>query len=134
MPKTSLALIAVLASLSASPVQACRMYTPSADLSVIHRQLPPSIPSDLFVAEVQFEQPDTGWEELGEGARAHVVRIIQGDYSGDVLIIRDTAEIRITCYPPVRYGGSGIVLGRPAGVEDGHMVVEPIFETPDERR
>jgi hypothetical protein len=117
-----------------SPAEACRIYTPSANLSVIHRQLPPSLPSDVFVAEVQFEQADAGWAELREGTRARVVRVIQGNYSGEILVIRGTAEIRITCYAPVRYGGSGIVIGRPAGVEDGHMVLEPIFETPEERR
>ena len=128
MRQPSLLLLASLIGFAASPVEACRIYTPSADLSVIHRELPRPLPADLFVFEVQFEQPGAGWAELHEGARARVRRIIQGDYSGDVLIVRDAAEIRITCYAPVRYGGLGIVLGRPVGVENGHMVLEPVFE------
>lgn len=134
MRKVSLLLYASFVGFTASPVGACRIYTPSADLSVIHRELPRPLPSDLFVAEVQFERSDAGWAELREGARARIKRIIQGDYSGDVLIIRDAAEIRITCYAPVGYGGAGIVVGRPVGVENGHIVLEPVFEGPRERR
>ena len=133
MTKMLFLLIAVVGSGLASPAKACRIYTPSANLSVLHRQLPPSLPSEIFVAEVQFERPDAGWRELREGARAHVVRLIQGDYTGDVVIIRDTADLRVTCYAPVRYEGHGIILGSPVGTEGGFLVVEPIFETPDER-
>jgi hypothetical protein len=134
MRKQSLLLFASIAGFAASPTEACRIYMPSADLSVIHRELPRPLPSELFVAEIQIERPDAGWAELREGTRARIRRIIQGDYSGDVLIIRDGAEIRVTCYAPVRYGGAGIVLGTPVGVENGHMVLEPVFEGPTERR
>lgn len=134
MKKLLLLLFAGIAGFAAFPAEACRIYTPSADLSVIHRKLPSSIAPDLIVVEVQFEQPDAGWSELSKGTPARVVRVIQGEVPGDVLIIRDTAEFRATCYAPVRYGGSGIVMGKSAGVENGQVVLQPVFEQAEARR
>lgn len=132
MERLVLPFIATIAIAFATPAVACRTYTPSANLSVLHRQIPASISSEQFVAEVQFEDADAGWADLREGARARIVRVIQGHSVGEVLIVRDTAEVRIICYPPIRYDGHGILVGKPTGFQDGHLIVEPVFETPDE--
>ena len=119
-------LLALLVGAMAAPASACRTYIPSADVSVIHQELPASLPPDTLVADVQFERPDGGWPELFKGARARVRRVIQGHYSGDVVIVRD-AQIRITCYDPIRFGGRGYILGKPVGYENGVLVLQPVF-------
>ncbi|HEX8194281.1 MAG TPA: hypothetical protein VF552_15410 [Allosphingosinicella sp.] len=129
-----LLLFAASVAFGAIRADACRIYIPAADLSALHRTLPHPLPADLFVAEVQFERPDAGWNELREGTRARIERVIQGAYSGDMLIVRDSGAVRVTCYAPLRYGGAGIILGRPVGYENGQMVLEPVFEGPRQRR
>jgi hypothetical protein len=107
------------------------------DLSVIHDEVPRSLASDVFVAEVQFEPADVGWSELLKGIRASVVRVIQGQYRNNLLIVRDVLgpdEIRITCYSPMRNGGRGIIVGKPSGVENGSLVLKPIFWSPPQFR
>lgn len=131
MGKRFLLLLGSLAGLDPASAVACRIYTPGADQSVIHRELPHPLSPDLFVAEVEFEHPEAGWSELFNGTRARVRRVIQGTYRGNVVIVRDALgpdEMRITCYAPVRDGGSGIVVGRPIGSEGGLLVIKPTFE------
>lgn len=115
---------------AATPAIACKIYTPGVDISVVHQDVPLSITSDVFVAEVQFEQPDAGWLELFKGARANILRVIQGNYRNDLLIVRDALgpdEIRVTCYNPIPTSGRGIILGIPLGIENGLLVLKPIF-------
>lgn len=132
MDRLLLPLIAAVATACATPATACRTYTPSANLSVLHRQIPAFVSSEQFVAEVHFENADAGWGELREGARARIIHVIQGHSDGEIIIVRDTAEFRIICYAPIRYDGHGILVGKTAGFRDGHLIVEPVFETPDE--
>ncbi|HZF96281.1 MAG TPA: hypothetical protein VEZ20_15570 [Allosphingosinicella sp.] len=126
--------LAALAGLAAAPAAACRIYNPGADLSVLHRALPPTLPPDLFVAEIEFEQPDAGWDELFSGTRARVRRLVRGHYRGGVVVVRDVEGLRIPCYPPVRDGGSGYLLATPIGFENGVLVVQPVFEKRGMRR
>jgi hypothetical protein len=119
-----------LSAAAGTAATACRIYTPSADLAVTHAELPRQLPTGAFVAEVQFERPDRSWLELRDGARARVRRVVQGDYRGDFVIVRDTAQFRITCYNPFRNEGSGFIVGTPTGFENGILVLEPIFASP----
>ena len=125
--------LVALVGLAPTPAMACRVYVAAADLSVIHTELPRPLPADAFAAEVRFEQPDAGWPELWRGARVRVTRVIQGEYSGEIVIFRDrpnAEEIRFMCYAPIRYGGVGLILARPAGYENGLLVLQPIFQPP----
>ena len=54
-------LLGSLAGLTPASAMACRIYTPGADQSVIHREIPHPLPPDLFVAEIQFEHSEAGW-------------------------------------------------------------------------
>lgn len=117
--------------LMAAPAMACRIYMPGADVSVLHREPPQPLPSGLFVAEVAFENPEAGWRELLRGTRARIIRVIQGSYDGDMIIVRDLLnhdEIRLVCYAPVRDGGTGFIIGTPIGFVDDVMVLKPRFE------
>lgn len=130
------ALFVALSPLAAMSADACRTYIPHADLSVIHQQLPKPLPSDLIAADVQFEDPEGGWAALSKGTRVNVRRIIQGQYSGDAVIVRDRppAGVRITCYNPIRFDGFGFIIGRPTGWESGVLVLQPVFNSPPARR
>jgi hypothetical protein len=123
-------LIGLTACLAATPAPACRVYTPSADLSVLHEILPDPLPRGIFVAEIAFERPEDGWEALFKGAPARVRKMVQGRYGGERVIVRDRAALRIMCYDPIRDDGVGFLLGTPAGHENGVLVLEPIFATP----
>lgn len=101
---------------------------PKADLSVIWQQLPSELPKDAFVAHVKFKDPSAGWSELQKGTRAQVNRVVQGKFKGKEVIVRDTVEIRITCYAPLRFGGSGYIIGKPIGYERGVLILQPIFK------
>ncbi len=103
---------------------------PSADVTVIRPELPTHLPPNAFVADVKFDHPEGGWAELFKGAHAHIRRVIQGEYRGDVVIVRDSVgpgQIRITCYDPIRFGGSGYIIGTPTGYENGLLVLQPTF-------
>lgn len=130
MHKSILIWCALFIGMLGTPAVACRVNTPSAQVSVIHPQIPANLPTDVFVAHVQFERPDGGWDELFRGARARVTRVIQGDYLGSEIIIRDLVEpndVRITCYDPIGFGGSGYIVGKPVGYENGVPVIQPTF-------
>jgi hypothetical protein len=62
------------------------------------------------------------------GSRAHVQRLVQGLYTGKDIVVRDAATIRVACYAPVRFGGTGYIIGTPSGYENGLLVVEPFFQ------
>ena len=101
---------------------------PKADLSVIWQELPLDLPKGTFVAEVKFDDPTAGWSELNKGTRAQVIRVVQGSFKGREVIVQDTGELRITCYAPVRFGGSGYIIAKPIGYERGVLIVQPIFK------
>jgi hypothetical protein len=126
--------IIALAGLAATPAMACRIWTPSAALSVIHAALPQPLPPGAVAFDVQFELIDGGWSALFTGIRPRVRQVIRGNYSGDIVIVRDRAAIRVTCYDPITNGGSGIILGMPVGYENGVLVLQPIFASPYRNR
>ena len=137
MRKLVLTALVAIAGLAATPVTACRIWTPSASLSVIHRTLPTPLPSGALAFDVQFAAEDRGWEVLRRGARVRVRRVIQGHYTGGTVIVRDLGDangIRIICYEPIRYDGAGVIIGIPTGYENGILVLQPIFEPHDPRR
>ncbi len=119
---------AILIGLLGAPALACRSYNPFADISVIQKQLPAELPPDAFVAQIQFYYPNGGWTELGGGARARVLRLVQGYYSGIDIIVRDhpgLREFRALCYDPIGLSGSGYLVGKPVGYENGVIVIQP---------
>jgi hypothetical protein len=133
-PGFSCSIFIALAALGAAPATACRIWMPSAAVSVIHSALPQPLPQGAVAFDVQFEDPDGGWAALSTGTRARVRRVIQGNYSSDILIVRDRGGIRIMCYDPIRYEGSGLIFGMPVGYENGLLVLQPIFASPYVRR
>jgi hypothetical protein len=130
MRKAFLAVLLAFAGLAATPAMGCRIWMPSAAVSVIHSELPSSLPPGAMAFDVQFEEPEGSWEALFRGTRARVRRVVRGDYAGAVVIVRDRADgVRITCYNPIRPGsGAGLVVGIPTGYENGVLVLQPIFE------
>lgn len=130
MHRSILFVVVALVALAPTPASACRIWMPSAALSVFHPALPRPLPPGAVAFDVQFEHPQGGWDALRAGARARVRRVIQGDYSGDAVIVRDREGIRITCYNPIPNGGSGFIFGMPVGYENGVLVLQPMFASP----
>lgn len=130
MNRSIRSVLVALIALAPAPALACRIWTPSAALSVLHPALPRSLPPGSVAFEVQFEHPEGGWDALFAGTRARVRRVVQGDYAGAEVIVRDRGGIRITCYDPIPNGGSGFVFGTPVGYENGVLVLQPIFASP----
>jgi len=118
--------IVALACLAATPATACRIRLPSAERSVIHSELPRNLPAGAVVADVELGSDDATWQRLNEGARVRIRRMIQGDYRGEALIVRELG-LMITCYSPFPLGRSGFVVGKPVGYENGVLVIEPIW-------
>jgi hypothetical protein len=82
-------------------------------------------PADAIVAEVEF---DAALFQLRPNfdspLRARIRRMIQGDYAGATLLVRVDP---IPCGSPFGHVMSGFLVGRPDGMEDGVLVVAPMF-------
>lgn len=91
--------------------------------SLIHSGLPNPLPADTFIAEVSIDNTRE-LDFYSDGLRATVRRIVQGDYSGQTIVLRDNIET--SCDDLFGNGTSGLVVGRVLGTERGELVIVPI--------
>ena len=115
----------VLASTQA-PAEASADACPG--LSALIHSAPPADPDRrLVVARVEVEWADP---ELlhGRGVSARVIRMIQGDYDGELMILWSEGT---SCSNPFANGRSGLIVGIPLGLENGILRVEAVEVSPD---
>jgi hypothetical protein len=99
--------------------------------TLIHDALPRPLPRGTIIANVTFES--TSEAQLhGGGIRATVRRMIQGDFRGRTLIVRQ--RIISSCDDPFGNGRSGLIVSVPIGMENGMLVVAPILVSRLHRR
>lgn len=121
-------LVAAALLLAPGPAQAC--LTASSHLALIHSALPAPLPEGAIVAEVEIGAGDAPLHLAAEGPlystglSARVRRMIQGDYSGDTLILRPAHMT--SCDNPFDNGRVGYVVGTVRGYEDGVLVLDPV--------
>jgi hypothetical protein len=121
MKQLFLGLVATALLVSPNPARACIamdfMHV------MMHDALPRPLPRGTIVADVAFESTDDA-QLRGAGIRARIRRMIQGDYRGDTLIIRQ--RIRTSCDAPFHNGAAGLIVATPIDMQDGVLVVSPI--------
>ncbi len=93
-------------------------------LSLIHDALPRPLPRGTIVADVAFD-PSTARLLNGVGMRARVRRMIQGDYRGRTLIVRQ--RVMSSCDDPFGNGSAGLIVAVPVDMQNGVLVVAPIL-------
>ncbi|WP_114953326.1 hypothetical protein [Sphingosinicella terrae] len=103
-----------------APAHACR----SADytLAIVHSAPPERVSPETVVAEVEFESDEVA-ALRGPGMRARIRRVIQGEVSGDFLIVRTAAQT--SCDRPFANGTVGLIVGNIVGARDGLPIVNP---------
>ena len=112
------AALLVAAILSPAKAEACSAA--SGETALIHSALPADLDERLIVARVDVEWPD---QQLlkGRGVTARVIRVIQGDYDGDLMILWSADA---SCSRSFDNGRSGLVVGIPLRMEGSSLVVE----------
>jgi hypothetical protein len=117
----TLALAALALLLAPAPAQACG----GSGAAFLRKVLPGWAPADAIVAEIEF---DAALFELRPNfdspLRARIRRMIQGDYAGATLFVRVDP---MPCGSPFGHSMSGFLVGTPDGMEDGVLVVVPMF-------
>ena len=90
----------------------------------IHNVLPSPLPAGTLIADVEIASDADAAELFRSGVRARIRRLIQGEYRGDILILR--ASTQHSCYFPFTNGRSGLIVGVPLAFEDDVLAVDPI--------
>jgi len=114
-----LAAAALLAGLSAA-AEACA-GTPG--FALIHSALPAPLPEGVFIADVEIDR-STLRNYSGEGVRARVRQVVQGDRHASQIVLR--SSITTSCDAPLANGAAGLILGLPRGWEGYALIVDPI--------
>lgn len=121
MKRLLLAAAPIAALLAPEPATAC--MGDSLTRALIHNAPPAPLPTGAVIAEVRFESTDLRHLQ-GEGVRAEVRRMIQGDYAGRTLIVRQVNPT--SCSDPFENGVEGLIVAIPLGTVNGELVVNPI--------
>lgn len=122
-PRIAAALVcAAAATVPASDASACIIA--DAQETLIHSRLPRTLPAGTIVARVVFDEAERQ-SLYRTGLRARIRDMIQGEYSGDFLIVRPRFET--SCDAPFANGRSGFIVGVADGIEEGVLVVMPIM-------
>lgn len=124
--------LAIFVSMQTTPAVACRAPWNGYAITVVRNQLPAKLPEDAFVARIEVEHPEGLWAELGRGIRARMTRVVQGNYLGEEVIVRDhpseNVVVSSSCNTVSFGSAAGYIVGRPVGYENGVLVIQPNFQ------
>lgn len=116
-------LLTAAALLAAGLPAAAEACGASPGFALIHSALPMPLPDGVFIAEVEIDR-STLRDYMGNGVRARVTRVIQGDPEAADLLLRNS--FITSCDAPLANGASGLLLGLPRGREGEVLIVDPI--------
>lgn len=119
-------LVAIVGLSLTSPAWACG--SGENVFAYIHSVLPTPLPSGTFIAEVEFEPRETDDMHgaiIGEDHRAKIIRLVQGDFSGQDIIVR--RDFETSCDVEFANGRRGLVIAEPLNIEDGVLVINPVM-------
>jgi hypothetical protein len=114
------ALSIVAAALAPAAARACSSAI--AETALIHNSVASDPDPLLVIARVNIEGVDPAPLHKA-GLSARVLRMVQGSYDGELLILRAYGS---TCSNPFRNGTSGLVVGIPLGFEKGVLVLDAL--------
>jgi hypothetical protein len=95
--------------------------TLSSGRALISSSLPDPLPPDVFVADVEL----IGSNDLSEGIRAHVKRVIQGPSEVHELLLKASGVSN--CDFPFENGRAGYLMGKLRSGTSSPAIVDPIL-------
>lgn len=121
---TRIALAAAAFGLMLAPAGASACEAQDFETAIMHSALPTPLPAGTIIADVALDEGEAMalWED---GVRARIRRLIQGDYRGATLIVRQ--RVVTSCgLNPFANGRAGLIVARPVEMIAGELVVAPI--------
>jgi hypothetical protein len=117
MRAVSAILLILSAAVSAAPAQACR--TSAQMRSILFESLPPMAEGEVAA---RVEILSDSWRADRPQVRARVLAMLRGTAPGEFVTLRPHSAG--TCHVFPRRGSVGIVVGRPAGLAGGELVID----------